>query len=224
MIQPRLRTLLRRTLTAAGLGALAAAVPGTASAQVSGGDWAGYAASSSTYTSVTATWVQPKLTCGAADADVAFWVGMDGITDPTLEQAGTESGCAGGTAEYEAWYEMYPAAPVYLSQRLSPGDSVTATVSATTAGVFTLTVKDTTAGWTASSKHTDTSAQRSSAEVALEVPSAGGITSGGGGSVTFTAAKVDGASLGAADPTLYSGTDASCGPLVGGTAFTCTWG
>lgn len=223
MIQPRIRTLFRSALAAGGVGALAVAVPGTASAQVTS-SWAGYAASSSTYTSVTATWVQPSLACGSVDSDVALWVGLDGISDATVEQVGTEAGCVGGAAEYEAWYEMYPAAPVYLSQRLSPGDSVTATVSATTAGVFTLTVEDATAGWTASSKHTDTSAPRSSAEVALEVPSAGGIGTGSGGTVRFTSAKVDGASLGAADPTLYSGPDASCGPLIGGTAFTCTWG
>lgn len=223
MIQPRIRTLIRSALAAGGAGALAVAVPGTASAQVTS-SWAGYAASSSTYTSVTATWVQPTLTCGSADSEVAFWVGLDGVGDSTVEQAGTEAGCVGGAAEYEAWYEMYPAAPVYLGQRLSPGDSVTATVSGTAAGVFTLTVKDTTAGWTASSRRTAASAPpRSSAEVALEVPSEGGI-SAGGGTVRFTSAKVDGAPLGAADPTLYSGIDVSCGPLIGGTAFTCTWG
>lgn len=221
MIQSRIRALLRSALAAGGVGALALGLSGSASA--ASGGFAGYAATTSTYTSVNATWTQPSVTCGSASTYVSTWVGLDGISDSTVEQIGTEADCVNGVVAYEGWYELYPAAPVYLSQRLSPGDSVTATVSATTADVFTLTLKDATAGWTSSSKHTDTAAARTSAEVALEVPTVNGVTPVTGGTVTFTAAQVDGAALGAADPTLYTAPDASCGPLVGGTRFTCTW-
>lgn len=224
MIQPPVRTLLRSALAAGGAGALALGVPGVASAQVSGNFWAGYVAASSTYTSVTATWAQPMLTCGSSDSEVGFWVGLDGYGDSTVEQAGTEAACVDGTLEYEAWYEMYPAAPVYLDEVVSPGDIVTATVSSTAAGVFTLTIKDTTSGWIHTARATEASAPRSSAEVAMEVPSTGGIAPSPGGSVTFTGAKANGAALGAANPTLISGTYADCGPIVGGTKFTCTWG
>jgi hypothetical protein len=224
MIQPRIRVLIRSALTAGAAVALGLGPSGAASAQViTGSAWAGYGADSSTYTSVTASWVQPSVACGSADTDVAFWVGLDGISDATVEQIGTEMDCVGGKAFYEGWYELYPAAPVYVAQALSPGDFVTATVSATVTGVFTLTLTDATAGWKSASTHSEPSAPRSSAEVVLEVPASGGVAPAAGGTVTFAGAKVNGAALGAANPTLFESGDASCGPLVGGTSFSCSW-
>ena len=235
MTRSRVRTLLRVSLTTGAVGALAlgAATAATAatgptaaasfSADADGGNWAGYVAESSTYTSVSASWVQPTVSCGGnSGSSVDFWVGLDGYSDETLEQIGTEVDCASGAAEYSAWYELYPAFPVYLSQKLSPGDSVTATVSATTADLFTLTLTDATAGWSASSKHTVSGAARSSAEIMLEVPSAGEVPTGGG-SVTFTHALVNGANLAAAKPIAIDSADASCGPVVSPSSFTCTW-
>jgi hypothetical protein len=220
-----IRTLIhRRGLIAAAAAGLALAMPAAAHAQVTSSSWAGYAASSSTYTSVTATWVQPKITCsGGASSSASFWVGLDGLSSDTVEQVGTEADCVSGSAVYVGWYELYPENPVTLTQKLSPGDSVTATVSATTGDVFTLTLEDTTAGWTNSSKHTFTEASRASAEVAAEIPGDGSTLSPGNGSVTYTKAEVDGASLGAASPTEYNSSTTTCGPLVDGTQFTCTW-
>jgi hypothetical protein len=224
MIRPRVRTLLHLAGTASAVGALALGAPGLASAQTSGGTWAGYVADSTTYTSVSATWVQPKVTCsGTSDSYVAFWVGLDGYTDSTVEQIGTEAECVSGTAEYFAWYELYPAYQVVLSQTVAAGDSITATVSATTKDVFTLAIKNTTKGWSKSSQSTDTSAKRASAEVVLEVPVTSGVLPIASGTVTYTDAKVDGANLGAANPTEFNGSAATCGTLVGGTKFTCTW-
>jgi hypothetical protein len=226
MIQPRIRVLLRSALTtgaAAALGLGLSSGPASAEATTTGSAWAGYGADSSTYTSVTASWVQPTAGCGSADSDVAFWVGLDGISDANVEQIGTEMDCVGGKAFYEGWYELYPAAPVYVNQALSPGDFVTATVSATVTGSFTLTLTDATAGWKSSSTHSVPSAPRSSAEVVLEVPTASGGTAPAAGNVTFSAAKVNGAALGAADPTLFESAGATCGPLVGGISFSCSW-
>lgn len=217
-----IRTLFRSAVAA---GALAALVLGAdaASAVTSGSGWAGYAATTTTYTSVTATWVEPKVTCGTTDTYASFWVGLDGYADSSVEQIGTEADCVGGKAVDSAWYELYPAAPVTLSNVVAAGDSMTATVSATAKDVFTLTIEDNTAGWRSSSQHTDTDALRSSAEVVLDVPTTNGTLSSSAGSITFTAAEVDGADLGSADPTQISSSVASCGPLIDGTQFTCTW-
>jgi hypothetical protein len=224
MDRSRVRTLLRAPLAAGAVGALALGAPAAASAATTGGDWAGYVADSSTYTSVSASWVQPSVSCsGTTGSDADFWVGLDGYSDAYVEQIGTEVECSGGAAQYAAWYELYPASPVYLSQKLSPGDSVTATVSASTGNVFTLTLSDASAGWTASSKHTVSGAARSSAEIMLEVPSAGAGSATGGGSVSFTHALVNGVNLASADPVAVDSGAASCGPLLTPSSFTCTW-
>jgi ABC-type sugar transport system substrate-binding protein len=220
LIRPALAATL--ALAALTLGSTAAGTA-TAAAQSTASDWAGYAATGATYTSVSAGWDEPRLTCTQTDSSAAFWVGLDGMSSDTVEQAGTEAECVSGRAEYAAWYEFYPQIPVTLAGTVSAGDAMSVTVSSTAGDVFTVTVKDTTAGWSSTTKHTFTEAARSSAEVVAEVPTSGGVLPAASGSVTFTAAKVDGAALGAADPTEFNGTDISCGPLTGGTKFTCTW-
>src|SRR6478736_5602393 len=41
-------------------------------------NWAGYSATSGTFTSVSATWKQPAVKCTADTAYSSFWVGLDG--------------------------------------------------------------------------------------------------------------------------------------------------
>ena len=71
-------------------------------------NWSGYAGTTGTYTSVSASWTQPAGICSRGDQYAAFWVGLDGYTSSTVEQTGSEVDCVGRTAQYYAWYEMYP--------------------------------------------------------------------------------------------------------------------
>jgi Peptidase A4 family len=87
------------------------------------------------------------MTCAGSSTYEAFWAGLDGYSSASTEQAGTEADCSGGTPVYFAWYDLYPAAPVDLSKSVKPGDSMTATVSATTKDVFTITIHNATEGW-----------------------------------------------------------------------------
>jgi Peptidase A4 family len=224
MTAPRIRArmLLRPVLAAAGSAVLAFGLPSVASATEVGGDWAGYVASSSTYTSVTATWAQPVVKCGSSStAAVATWVGLDGYTSDSVEQIGTEAACGGGGVDYLAWYELYPNYAVDLAKTVKPGDSITATVTATSSTEFTLKIADVTQAWTYSTVQADSSAKRSSAEIVVEVPTE--PPAADSGSVTFSGAEINGKDLGAADPTKISSTYVSCGSLVGGAAFSCTW-
>ena len=82
-------------------------------------NWSGYAASGSTYTSVSTTFTQPSVKCSSGDQYSSFWVGLDGDTSSSVEQTGTEADCNGKTAEYSAWYELYPANPVTYSNTVS---------------------------------------------------------------------------------------------------------
>jgi hypothetical protein len=101
-------------------------------------NWAGYAAIGTdetpvTFTDVTGTWVQPKVTCVAGRSDAtAFWVGLGGDSEASqaLEQLGTGAECDRGssTPKYDAWWEIVPAASVPIHLKINPGDRVTAAV------------------------------------------------------------------------------------------------
>src|SRR5690242_3822644 len=43
-----------------------------------GGNWSGYAATGSGFSSVTSTWTEPSVTCNSTDDLFAPWVGIDG--------------------------------------------------------------------------------------------------------------------------------------------------
>ena len=84
-----------------------------------------------TYTNVTGTWVQPKVTCAAGESYSAFWVGLGGFAadSQALEQIGTESNCtASGRAVYAAWYEILPAPSIPIRMKIRPGDRITTAV------------------------------------------------------------------------------------------------
>ena len=138
---------------AAALAALVAAGPAAAQTQQAtavSSNWAGYAvagsdavssdgsaatSSSTTFTRVSGSWVQPKASCTtAAETYAAFWVGLGGFASDSqaLEQVGTETDCnADGTATYSAWYELVPAPPVTVKLKVRPGDTVSASVQVT---------------------------------------------------------------------------------------------
>src|SRR5206468_3319478 len=104
----------------------------------------------------------------------SFWVGLDGDTSSTVEQTGTDADCSGSTPQYYAWYEMYPKFPVNLSNPVKPGDKLSAFVTTDGAGNFTLTISDSTQGWTHTTHAKLHSAKLASAEVIAEAPSSSG--------------------------------------------------
>jgi Peptidase A4 family len=111
---------------------------------VSSANWAGYADTSDTFSSVASSWVEPTVDCGNSSGGLglgslglgsggaggvgglfgsllggptaasAFWVGLDGYSSSSVEQIGTDSDCDSGTPTYDAWYEMYPNPSVVL--------------------------------------------------------------------------------------------------------------
>jgi hypothetical protein len=194
-------------------------------------NWAGYAATGGTYTSVSASWVQPSVTCGSQDTYSSFWVGIDGDGTSSVEQTGTEADCSGGQASYSSWYEMYPAYPVNFSDTVTPGDSFTASVSSDGSGNFTLTLTDNTAGWSETTNQSSTTAQDGSAEVIAEAPYSNGVLPlSDFGTVDFTGATANGSPIGSTSPTqinLVSNggvTEATTSSLdSSGADFSVTW-
>jgi hypothetical protein len=195
-------------------------------------NWSGYAATGSagTFTSVTSSWEQPAVTCDDGDTFASFWVGLDGVNTQDLEQTGTEADCSGGTAEYSGWFEFFPAAPVFYDNPVEPGDDMSASVTTDSGGSFTLTLSDTTAGWTRTTDQTVQGAGLSSAEVIAEAPSSQSVLPlADFAAVNFTGADVNGQAIGDDNPTaltmVSSGgtTEATPSALSGGDSFTVTW-
>jgi hypothetical protein len=74
-------------------------------------NWAGYAATNGTYTTVSGTWIVPAYSSTSSAGTDATWVGIGGVTSQDLIQAGTQEATSGsGQTEYQAWIELLPQA------------------------------------------------------------------------------------------------------------------
>jgi hypothetical protein len=168
-------------------------------------NWAGYVASANpggpqtgAVTSVSGSWNVPSVTpAGKGNEYSSVFVGIDGVTSPTVEQIGTESDIVNGKPQYSVWYETYPKASVSVApMKIQPGDTINGAVQYLTsgphAGQFQLTLTD------ASQKNSSfttyqnvPTAQRSSAEWIVETPSSGSgvLPTAGFSPVTFTNAS-----------------------------------
>jgi hypothetical protein len=122
--------------------------------------WSGYvdvAGGARRFDAVSGTWRVPATTCSAATSYQADWVGIDGQSNNTTEQAGTEENCYHGTASYVAFYYLWGYAnfhrgvPVLLpssSDPIAPHDKLSVSVSLVKEE-WTFTFDDATAGWKA---------------------------------------------------------------------------
>jgi hypothetical protein len=117
----------------AGFGACA--TPAAAAAGEGESNWAGYVSKGreTRFTNVSATWVQPAVSCtGGRSTYMSSWVGLGGDTSTTLEQIGTEADCeSDGQATYSSWFELYPRVSETPKLTIRPGDVVSASVTVT---------------------------------------------------------------------------------------------
>ena len=232
-------TLIRiATLAIAATAIVAPAAPAAAQGlafkplnwNINGYNWGGYAASGSGFTSVSASWTEPAASCNSSNDLYAPWVGLDGYGTSTVEQTGVASSCSSssGSATDQAWYEMYPASPVYLSTSsypVSAGNAISASVTYAGSSKYTLTLTNSSRGWTYTTTKSLSGASRASAEVIIESPTGDYPNFG---TLNFTSATVNGQTLGsfgpvAMDPSYNGITEAHTSALSGGTAFSDTW-
>jgi hypothetical protein len=230
------RVLIRLAALATAASALAPVAPATAAASglafkplsynINGYNWGGYAATGSGFTSVSATWTEPSATCNSTNDLYAPWVGIDGYGSSTVEQTGVATDCSSGSPVDQAWYEMYPANPVYLSSSSYPvraGDVINASVTYAGSNKYTLKLNDSTRGWTYTTSKS-LSASRTSAEVIIESPTGAYPNFG---TLHFSNATVNGTSLGSHSPTALDPSngvyEAHTSAISGGTSFTDTY-
>jgi Peptidase A4 family len=216
------------------VGSSTANLRGGISHQAQSINWSGYAATTGTYTSVSASWTEPTGTCSSGNQYSSFWVGLDGYSSSSVEQTGSEVDCSGSQARYYAWYEMYPNPSHSFSNTVRPGDHFNASVSYTGSNRFSLFIADTTQGWSHTVTRTLAGAPRSSAEVIVEAPC---CTASGGilplanfGTVNITGSLANGSALGnAGGVTEIIMVDSagrqkdSVSSLSGGENFSATW-
>ena len=148
------RIFLSATVAIAAVAALPA-LAAAASGDEQSSNWAGWAIADSqtiagspitgststlSFTSTTATWVQPKVNCTPNQPSYsAFWVGLGGLASDSnaLEQVGTQANCTpAGKAVYSAWYELVPAPSVNVKLTILPGDLISASVNVEPTGIL----------------------------------------------------------------------------------------
>lgn len=148
-------------------------------------NWSGYNQGTlerggTTFHSITGEWVVPTASphqSGQAEYS-ATWIGIGGgcvdsgctVTDSTLIQTGTEQDVnANGTTSYSAWYELIPAPSVSVPLRVAPGNLISAAITETTPGVWSISLKNlsTGASWATTTPY---SSDYSTAEWIEETP------------------------------------------------------
>ena len=135
-------------------------------------NWSGYAVGTGPFTEVSGTFNVPAIGPEPVSTDVSEWVGVDGITNSSLIQAGVneEYSNSGNQIQINAWWEVLPAASTTITTLdISPGDSVTVSLDQVNASTWAITVTDNSTG---QSFTTDQpySGPQSSAEWIVEAP------------------------------------------------------
>jgi hypothetical protein len=122
-----------------------------ATATVTSDNWSGYFETGGPFTSVTGTFNVPNLAASGTTTDTSEWVGIDGVGDQSLIQAGVNELYNPSTnlVNVQAWWEIIPApsTPI-LTLAVVPGNTVTVTISELSAGLWAITVTDDTTGQT----------------------------------------------------------------------------
>jgi hypothetical protein len=92
-------------------------------------NWSGYFMQTGAITAISATWQVPQVT-GTSDSDSSTWIGIGGVKNGSLIQAGTDQLIQHGKTYYAAWIEALPALPQPVKEIvLLPGDTVTVSIT-----------------------------------------------------------------------------------------------
>jgi hypothetical protein len=154
------------------------ASPRLRNANGSSGNWAGYAVanrlnapSSGVVSEVKATWTVPSVSASdSARTYSSIWVGIDGYSDTTVEQTGTEQDVTPDGPVYYAWFEMYPKFGYRIGNfPVEPGDVISAEVRYVGNNRFRLSISNLTKNVTFATTQRN-KAKRQSAEWIVEAP------------------------------------------------------
>lgn len=111
-------------------------------------NWAGYTTSSEgPYTAAQGSWIVPLVTDTTPGRADAAWVGIGGRQTHDLVQAGTEAVIDnGGQVQYDAWYELLPDVSIPVDLKVSPGNSITTSITEIESDQWQIMINNTTTG------------------------------------------------------------------------------
>ena len=110
-------------------------------------NWAGYAAQSGQYTSVSGSWTVPTVGLADLTSGDATWVGIGGLTSSDLIQSGTQAVIDSyGNITYNSWYELLPSSSVDLPVTVKAGDYVSVAIEQISSGVWQISFRNNTTG------------------------------------------------------------------------------
>ena len=169
-------------------------------------NWGGYAVETSlvspqknAVSAAYGSWRIPTISRStSAETYSALWVGIDGDSDNTVEQLGTEQDWTPHGQTNYVWFEMYPHRSYNITGfPIEPGDTFSAAVNFAGGELFVLSITNLTkrVSYTVPIKYTKMKASRESAEWIVEAPFAGGVLPlADFGTVSFSncSAKVNG--------------------------------
>ncbi len=148
-------------------------VTGMLSNQPESQNWAGYAATEGSYTSVSATWTLPDIGLPSPAGIDAAWIGIGGVRSRDLIQAGTQRTVLdNGATQQEAWVELLPRASETVPFAVGPGNTVRVSIDQQGPETWLIVFTNITSGQTYQVTKRYASSL-SSAEWVEEAPSAG---------------------------------------------------
>jgi hypothetical protein len=124
---------------------------GEQAANVSSGNWAGFAQDGTTnngttivatYTGVSASWRVPTIQSTPSPSVSSSWIGIDGFWNSDLIQTGTEQDVSSqGVRRYYSWYEILPAPETEIGG-VNPGDQMSANIFRVSPVTWTINISD----------------------------------------------------------------------------------
>jgi hypothetical protein len=105
-------------------------------------NWAGYVASSGSYSGIGASWTVPTVTSTDNASADATWIGIGGVNSQDLIQAGTQAISQNGSINYIAWYELLPADMIQIPLTVSSGNSVTVSLAENSGNLWTINFRN----------------------------------------------------------------------------------
>lgn len=110
-------------------------------------NWSGYVADSGDFTAISGSWVVPAVASEGGIAADATWVGIGGIANRNLIQAGTQAVVnEHGSVEYQAWIEGLPGESVEVPLEVHAGDAVTVELTEKVAGEWNIALHNNSTG------------------------------------------------------------------------------
>lgn len=139
-------------------------------------NWSGYAVEGGGMNAVAGTFTVPTLSPSQGETDASEWVGIDGVSNGSLIQAGVHEESVDGQVGVWPWWEILPAAETPIeTMGVKAGDTITVNIHRVSGSKWQIGLVDNTTSQSFSTRQTYTGPS-TSAEWIVEAPTIGSNT------------------------------------------------